>query len=150
MMEGFSIIAPGINFPDSNSNIRRTLSIVGGVSGEQWTDLKAIEYKNLKKQTVNQILEILEIHIPGIKKHIKTIDLATPHTFHRYTQNPNGAILGFKTECGNHRKLLKINRFPIRNIFLASAWTNRLGGFMQTIKSGILAAQKSIDYLNRS
>ncbi|MEJ2545735.1 MAG: hypothetical protein P8Y99_16855 [Calditrichaceae bacterium] len=42
-----------------------------------------------------------------------------------------------------------MSRFPIKNIFLAGAWTHRLGGFMQTVKSGIVAAQKSVNYLSK-
>ena len=147
MIEGFSIIAPGINYDDKKSNNRSILSIVGGVSGQEWVGLNAKNYKSLKSKVTDQILDKLEQQFPDLKRHIKTIDLATPHTFQRYTQNPNGAILGFKAERGRHRMLLKLNRFPIKNIFLANAWTNRLGGFMQTIKSGIIAGQKSIDYL---
>ena len=149
MIEGFSIIAPGINYEDKTTNNRRILSIVGGVSGQDWIGLDTKSYKNLKKKVTDQILNKLEIKFPDLRSHIKTIDLATPHTSHRYTQNPAGAILGFKAECGKHRALLKVNRFPVKNIFLANAWTNRLGGFMQTVKSGIIAGQKSIKYLKK-
>lgn len=147
MIEGYSIIAPGLNYEDKKSNNRKILSIVGGVSGQNWAELNAKNYKNLKARTIEQILNNLEKHFPDLRMHIKTIDLATPHTFHRYTRNPFGAILGFKAECGKHRTLLKVNRFPVKNIFLANAWTNRLGGFMQTIKSGLIAGQKSIKFL---
>ncbi|MBN1408269.1 MAG: NAD(P)/FAD-dependent oxidoreductase [Calditrichaceae bacterium] len=148
MLEGYSIIAPGINYEDKKSNNRRILSIVGGVSGQEWIGLDKAIYNNLKFKITEQILNKLEILFPNLRKHIKTVNLATPHTFQRYTQNPNGAILGFKAERSKHRMLLKLNHFPIKNIFLANAWTNRLGGFMQTLKSGLIAGQKSIKYLN--
>lgn len=147
IIEGYSIIAPGINYPDCTSSINRTLSIVGGVSGQSWIGLSTNKYRNLKKEVTDKILELIENRFPNIRSNIKTIDLATPHTFNRYTQNPFGAILGFRAERGNHRILLKTGRFPIKNLYLANAWTNRLGGFMQTVKSGIIAAQKSLKYL---
>ena len=149
MIEGYSVIAPGINYSEDKSNVRRILSIVGGVSAERWIGLDAVNYKNQKKQITRQIINILENHYPGIIGHIKTIDLTTPNTFRSYTKNPLGAILGFKAERGRHRTLLKISKFPIKNIFLANAWTNRLGGFMQTIQSGVVAAKNSVNYLDK-
>lgn len=149
MIEGYSVLAPGINYTDKTSNAHNILSIVGGVSAKSWIGLNKSNYRNLKQQAVEQILNKIEKLLPEIREHIKTIDLATPHTFNRYTQNPGGAILGFKAEPGKHRSLLKISRFPIRNIYLAGAWTNRLGGFMQSIKAGIVAAQNAINYMNK-
>jgi len=149
LIKGYSIIAPGINYEDKISNNHRILSIVGGVSGKDWIGLDETDYKNLKTKVTEQILTKLELYFHHLRNHINTIDLATPHTFHRYTQNPFGAILGFKAECGKHRTLLQVDRFPVKNIFLANAWTNRLGGFMQTMKSGIVAGRKSIKYLNK-
>ena len=149
IMEGYSIIAPGINYEDKKSNNHRILSVVGGVSGQDWIKMNSTSYKNLKEKVIEQILYNLGGKFPDLRRHIKTIDLATPYTFHRYTRNPVGAILGFKAERGKHRTLIKVKRFPVKNIFLANAWTNRLGGFMQTIKSGLIAGQSTIKYLNK-
>lgn len=148
MIEGFSILAPGITDPRSETNNERILSIVGGVSGSKWLELDGNRYNMAKEECINQIISLLGEKYPKIKSHIKTVDLATPHTFKRYTNNPNGAILGFNTTPGGHRTLMQVSRFPIKNIFLANAWTSRLGGFMQCIKAGIVAGQKALDFIS--
>ena len=148
-IEGFSILAPGITDPNTDTNNERILSIVGGVSANNWLELNPEDYIKMKEKTTASIIEKLDILFTGIKKHIKTVDLATPRTFNRYTQNINGAILGYKILPSMHRTLFKISRFPIKNIFLASAWTSNLGGFMQSVKSGIDAGKKVKTYLNR-
>jgi len=148
MIEGFSILAPGITDPRGEANIERIISIVGGVSGSKWLELEMNDYQKAKDECISQIISLIEKEYPKIKSHIKTIDLATPHTFSRYTNNPNGAILGFNSFPGGHRTLMKISRFPIKNIFLANAWTSRLGGFMQCVKSGIVAGQKALDFIS--
>ncbi|MEJ2055011.1 MAG: NAD(P)/FAD-dependent oxidoreductase [Calditrichaceae bacterium] len=150
MIEGYSVLAPGINFPNNNSKNENILSIVGGVSPKAWIGLDALHYREQKEWCADQIINLVKQKFPGIDNHIQTVDLSTPHTFRRYTNNPYGAILGFKAEKGNHRKLLKISNFPVKNVFLASAWTHRLGGFMQSVKAGISAAEKSINYIKNT
>jgi phytoene dehydrogenase-like protein len=146
-LEGFSILAPGINDPRPQAQNERVLSVVGGVSADAWLNLNEDKYRQLKQQSSEHILAMIEREYPGIKKHIRTIDLATPHTFRRYTENPNGAILGFDTSVGMHRTIMKISRFPIKNVFLANAWTSKLGGFMQCMKAGMSAGERVLKYL---
>jgi hypothetical protein len=50
--------------------------------------------------------------------------------------------MGFNCTTGEHRKLIKAARLPLANVIVGSAWTNRLGGFMQSLKSGVIAAEK--------
>ena len=146
-LEGFSLLAPGITDPRPQAQNERVLSVVGGVSADAWLNLNEDKYRQLKQQSSEHILALIEREYPGIKKHIRTIDLATPHTFRRYTENPNGAILGFDTSLEMHRTIMKISRFPIRNVFLANAWTSKLGGFMQCMKAGKLAGERVLKYL---
>lgn len=148
MLNGFSLLAPGITDPRPEANNERVLSIVGGVSAEYWLDLSEQTYRQQKSNAVEQIMAMIEKEYPTIRKHIKTIDLATPHSFKRYTTNPNGAILGFDSALGMHRPMMKISQFPFKNIFLANAWTSKLGGFMQCMKAGLMAGRKTLKYLS--
>jgi phytoene dehydrogenase-like protein len=146
--EGFSITAPGISDPDTISGNARVLSIVGGVSGEKWMSLDESRYKCAKDECLSLLLEKLYRMYPLLKAHVVLTDLATPRTFHRYTGNPSGALMGFNCTCGTHRNLLKIAKFPVKNVFLASAWTDKLGGFMQCMKAGQKAAENAIRLLD--
>jgi hypothetical protein len=61
----------------------------------------------------------------------------------RYTGNPAGAILGFACRMGVHRPLLAASSLPVRRLAVASAWTDKLGGFLQVVKAGVAAAEKT-------
>lgn len=147
--EGFSITAPGITDPDLTSNYQNVLSIVGGVSGQRWMDLKDHDYSSAKERCKQHILDRLENIIPGISNHVVVSDLATPKTFYRYTGNPCGCLMGFNCTCGTHRNLLRAGNFPIQRIILAGAWSGKLGGFMQSMNSGKTAAEKMLKVLSR-
>ena len=53
-----------------------------------------------------------------------------------------GAISGFTCTSGLHRHISRVKRLPFRNAALAGAWTDRLGGFMQSIRAGVDAADR--------
>jgi prolycopene isomerase len=74
---------------------------------------------------------------------VRVTDLATPRTLRRYTGNPGGAILGFACRMGVHRPLLAASRIPVGRLAVASAWTDKLGGFLQVVKAGVAAAEKT-------
>ena len=136
-----SLTAPGHADPDSLAANDRVLSLVGAVSGERWLALDPAAYAAAKAQCRELLLGQLEERYPGLRGHIVVDDLATPCTFHRYTGNPLGALMGFECLCGDHRELAALGDFPLDNVYLASAWTDRLGGFMQSMKAGVAAAQ---------
>jgi phytoene dehydrogenase-like protein len=138
---GFSVTAPGISDPDTIPGNTRVLSVVGGVSGEKWLALDENSYKYAKEECCRLILDKLCEMFPLLKAHVVVTDLATPRTFHQYTGNPLGALMGFNCSCGTHQSLLKIGKFPIENVFLGGAWTDKLGGFMMSMKAGQKAAE---------
>ncbi len=139
-LAAFSVLAPGLNDPDKNRNNERIISVLGGVSPEYWLGLPESAYRKAKDKSITQIINRLAAYYPKLPGHIITRDLATPHTFKRYTANPDGAILGFDCSLGNQRTIMKISRLPFKNIFLANAWTGKLGGFMPAINAGLKAA----------
>lgn len=141
-LEGCSITAPEIADPAAVGPKGPTLSVVGAVDPAQWLSLPPESYCKAKAECTEHILALLERHYPGIRSHCATVDLATPHTFRRYTGNPDGAIMGFASSIGAHRPLLKVSRVPIQGLHLASAWTLRFGGMMQAMRAGVAAAEK--------
>jgi len=139
---GYSIIAPQISDPAFFSSEKPVLSILGGVSSSLWLALSENKYRDEKRKCQDMFLESVAKRFPAISSHCAVLDCATPKTFARYTGNPDGAILGFDCSLGTQRKIMAISRLPIRNVFLANAWTGKLGGYMQVIKAGIDAAKK--------
>ena len=84
----------------------------------------------------------LEALYPGLGARVRVTDLATPRTMRRYTGNPAGAILGYACRMGVHRPLLAANSLPVGRLALASAWTDKMGGFLQVVKAGVAAGEK--------
>jgi prolycopene isomerase len=139
---GFSITAHGNSDPEFIKTSGHTLSLIGGTAPEMWLAMNEKQYRQEKERVSHELITLAEKRYPGLRDHIVTTDLATPRTMARYTGNPLGAIMGLNCTVGTHRHILKAVKMPISNVIIGSAWTNRLGGFMQSVKSGILAAER--------
>ncbi|MCJ7604115.1 MAG: NAD(P)/FAD-dependent oxidoreductase [Desulfobulbaceae bacterium] len=139
---GFSITAHGNSDPEFIEQGGNTLSLIGGTAPEMWLAMDDVQYRRQRKKVSLELLAMADKRYPGLKDHIMISDLATPRTMARYTGNPLGAIMGLNCTVGKHRNILKAAKMPVANVIMGSAWTNRLGGFMQSVKSGILAAER--------
>jgi prolycopene isomerase len=139
---GFSITAQGNSDPESIERGGHTLSLIGGTAPEMWLSMDEAQYRRQKERVSRELLAMAAARYPGLQEHIVISDLATPRTMARYTGNPLGAIMGLNCTVGMHRHILKAAKMPVKNVIMGSAWTNRLGGFMQSVKSGILAAER--------
>jgi prolycopene isomerase len=140
---GFSITAPGVSEPDAALERRHTLSVVAGTNGAHWCRLPAADYRREKERLRLALLAQVAEVIPGLPEHVQSQDLATPVTLQRYTGSPEGAIMGFEPQCGRHRALLRAAKSPLPNLHLAGAWTNRMGGFLQSMMAGHLAGRRA-------
>ncbi len=76
--------------------------------------------------------------LPGLRKAIEVRDAATPLTNLRYTANPRGAIYGWDQTLDNAGQTRFPQRTPVKNLFLAGAWTFPGGGYGACIPSGLL------------
>jgi len=132
------------------SNIDSTVapkgkSVVGitTLSGyDVWLNLSKEEYEK-KKQEMAKILikKVEEKIIPDLSLCIEKIEMATPLTMERYTGNSKGAIYGWSqipSQSGIRRQNFKT---PIKNLYLASAWTWIGGGISTVVNSGYLVAK---------
>jgi prolycopene isomerase len=140
---GFSITAPGLSEPEAAPARGHTLSVVAGASGAWWNRLAPGDYQREKGRLCEAIMAQVSALIPGLAAHVRCQDLATPVTLQRYTGAPQGAIMGFEPECGRHRALLRAARSPLPNLHLAGAWTDRMGGFLQSMMAGHLAGRRA-------
>lgn len=141
-VEGFSVTAHAATEPGIAPPERSTVVVAAGTSPEAWIDLEEEQYRAAKSETAAALLARLETLYPGIGARVRVSDLATPRTMRRYTGNPSGAILGYACRMGVHRPLLAANRLPVGRLALASAWTDKMGGFLQVVKAGVAAGEK--------
>jgi len=98
-------------------------------------------YKAFKKEYADIIIKRLEEKlIPGLSNHIEVLDIATPITYLRYTNNRDGAIMGFKPNFSNIRKGVASIRTPIKNLYIGGQWAEPGGGVPNAVKAGVNSA----------
>jgi phytoene dehydrogenase-like protein len=96
-------------------------------------------YKAEKLRMADILIDQAEkVLLPGLRKAIEVRDAATPLTNVRYTANTRGAIYGWDQTLDNSGQSRFPQRTPIKNLFLAGAWTFPGGGYGACIPSGLL------------
>ena len=105
---------------------------------DPWHTLRQNEaaYKKEKEALAQQVLESLGSVWPGLEKDVEMIDVATPHTWWRYTLNRMGAFEGFAvTHEAVYTKMYRT--LPgLDNLFLAGQWNSPGGGVLPTFMTG--------------
>ncbi len=97
-------------------------------------------YLQIKKQMADALIARADAAVPGLAEAIEFREASTPLTNFRYTRNPRGAIAGYENSPENSGLGGLPQQTPVRNLFLAGAWTNS-GGQNPAIASGAAAAR---------
>jgi prolycopene isomerase len=109
-----------------------------------WKGLSEEAYRAKKAAVTAEIIAALEERFPGIRHHIEVIEVGTPRTMTRYTNNPHGAFNGFAytvERVGMFDGGLPA-KTPIKGLYLASAWVGAVGGgHAGSIPSGFMLGQ---------
>lgn len=124
---------------------KNTLSIITLQGYEPWKKYEADYFAGQKdayraeKERIADVLiqKVEETLLPGLRKAIEVRDAATPLTNLRYTSNYRGAIYGFDQTLDNCEPRRLPHRTPIRNLYLAGAWTRPGHGYGAVIPSGL-------------
>ncbi len=98
-------------------------------------------WRDVKKLYKRRIIGAIGAKIPQLAKHLKLIEVGTPHTMLRYTRNSAGALYGWEltpSQIGPGRPSVDP---PIPGLFLAGHWTQPGGGVYGVVTSGVLAAR---------
>jgi phytoene dehydrogenase-like protein len=113
--------------------------------GDYWIGLRSSdpeEYKRQKNVFADEIIRILEDKFPGICQAIEEKDIATPATYHRYTNNWQGSTQGWLPG----KNFISASPVDIvvpglQDFYLAGHWTQPGGGLPVAIKSARTVAQ---------
>ncbi|NPD87741.1 MAG: NAD(P)/FAD-dependent oxidoreductase [Asgard group archaeon] len=111
---------------------------------EYWRELRAknrVEYKKIKTEIASQIIDMLNDHFENLKENVDMIDVATPATFHRYTNNWQGSTQGWANENLFENKPIKKELPNLANFFMIGHWTVPGGGVPNAFMSGRTVAQ---------
>ncbi|SCJ93707.1 Dehydrosqualene desaturase [uncultured Clostridium sp.] len=137
----YGITSYDILDPDLNKDVGVFVVVVGDHI-KNWPSYKSDEYKTKKEEVKEELLKLVYERFPKVKDHIKVLELGTPHTMKRYTNNSQGAVYGFEQNVkqGGFNRLS--NKSDFNNVYLAGSWTNPGGGFEGAITGGILTADR--------
>lgn len=102
------------------------------------------KYKELKDQTGMVFVKRAEKYLPELSKHIEVFEVGSPRTMEHFTLNPGGTIFGWDNTLDQSLMKRLPQETPVKNLFLAGAWTFPAGGQSAVLVSGIMAADKII------
>lgn len=115
-------------------------------NGNFWIKQREQDYKKYneaKKAFAENVINIVEKKIAGFKEKIEELDIATPATHYRYTNNRNGSTQGWMS--GKNLMTPSPVSFTLpklKNFYLTGHWTMPGGGLPIAIKSARDVAQK--------
>ncbi|HLP20066.1 MAG TPA: NAD(P)/FAD-dependent oxidoreductase, partial [Chitinophagales bacterium] len=111
-----------------------------------WIDHRKVnraEYRRIKNEFAQQVLEQLDERLGGVKDYIEVTDIATPATLLRYTGNWKGSAQGLMAGKNFLAPVPIKFQFPgLKNFYYASHWNRPSGGLPIAIMSARQLAQK--------
>jgi len=106
-----------------------------------WEGMEREAYLREKERIREDAISKLEDLYPGVKAHIKVVDVATPMTVIRYTGVWKGSYEGFLPSMNNIGKSMKQTIGGLDNFYLAGQWLYPGGGLPPSAQSGKTAVQ---------
>jgi len=124
---------------------KNTLNIMLLQGYEHWEKYENDYFKgkkelyNKEKKRIADILidKVEKTLLPGLRKEIEVIEIGTPLTNVRYTGNYRGAIYGWDQTLNNSGNTRVGHKTPIKNLYLAGAWSKPGHGYSAVIPSGL-------------
>ncbi|MBN1330720.1 MAG: NAD(P)/FAD-dependent oxidoreductase [Candidatus Heimdallarchaeota archaeon] len=98
---------------------------------EYWTTLRENDrkqYNETKERLANQIIKQIEKRFPGISSKIEVIDVSTPATFIRYTNNWQGSYEGWLPSMQFTGNSITETLPGLSNFYMVGHWTRPGGG----------------------
>lgn len=108
----------------------------------------AENWKEKKVELSKKILHKFESLYPGISDYIEYVEVGSPDTFVRYTDNFKGAIYGFENTCDKLKEGKMPYKAHLKNVYQAGHWTVPGCGIYNVVTNGFTVAQQIIDELS--
>jgi len=132
-------------YPGYSPKGKNTLNIMVLQGYEPWKKYETDYFAGRKKAYQAEKERMAEVLIrkveaqllPGLSKTIEVKEIGTPLTNQRYTGNYRGAIYGWDQTLDNSMPRRLPHRTPIKNLYLAGAWTQPGHGYGAVIPSGL-------------
>jgi prolycopene isomerase len=124
---------------------KNTLSIIALQGYDHWKPYESDyrkgqkeAYRKEKERMADRLVRQVEsVLLPGLAKAVEIREVGTPLTNVRYTGNYRGAIYGWDQTLDNSNPRRLPHATPIRNLYLAGAWTSPGAGYSAVVGSGL-------------
>lgn len=142
---GFAVTLYDNLFEGYSPKGKNTINLLALQGFDHWKPYEADYWKGNKtayraeKERIASILirQAEKVLLPGLSKAIEVKDIGTPLTNARYTGNYRGAIYGWDQTLDNAMPRRVGQTTPIKNLYLAGAWTSPGHGYGTVIQSGL-------------
>ena len=132
-------------YPACSPKGKNTINIIATQGFDYWKKFETDYFHGNKDAYTKEKMRLADILIdkvektllPGLRKAIEVIEVATPLTNVRFTSNPRGAIYGWDQTVDNSGNRRFPQATPIKNLYLSGAWTFPGGGYGACIPSGL-------------
>jgi all-trans-retinol 13,14-reductase len=95
-------------------------------------------YHARKQELADRLIAEAERRVlPGLRDAIEVMEVGTPLTNVRYTRNYRGAIYGWDQTPSNAGQSRVGHKTPLKNLYLAGAWSTPGHGYAAVIPSGL-------------
>jgi phytoene dehydrogenase-like protein len=115
------------------------------LNANYWINLRNSDianYQGKKQLFAGSVIDILDARLGGVKEKIEVVDIATPATFHRYTNNWLGSVQGWLPGKNIIAESPVKNELPgLKDFYFIGHWAIPGGGLPVAIKSARDAAQ---------
>ncbi len=124
---------------------KNTLNIISIQGYDHWKPFESdyfsgnkTAYRKEKERIADILIEKVEqTLLPGLADAIEIKEIGTPLTNVRYTSNYRGAIYGWDQTVDNSGQSRLGHETPVKNLYLAGAWTRPGHGYGSVLASGL-------------
>jgi len=132
-------------YPGYSPAGKNTLTLITLQGYEPWQRFETDYHRGRKeayRAEKNRMADILidqadKTLLPGLRRAVEVKEIGTPLTNVRYTLNYRGAIYGWDQTLDNSEPRRLPHNTPIKNLWLAGAWTRPGGGYGAVLGSGL-------------
>lgn len=143
--QGFGLTLYDNLYPGYSPEGKNTINIIVLQGFEPWKKYETDYFAGKKdayraeKERMADILtkKVEDAVLPGLTKAIEVKEIGTPLTNVRYTSNYRGAIYGWDQTLDNSMPRRLPHKTPVKNLYLAGAWTQPGHGYGAVIPSGL-------------
>lgn len=134
-------------FPESSPEGTSTMFFLTLFTEEAWGEVKPEDYKKVKNRIAKRMIEDYEKKVGvELQPYIEEISIASPATFARYLNTPNGTPYGYQINLWDSmisRMMHGSKERFVKNLYFVGAHGERAAGFSSTYANGRSVGQRA-------